>query len=367
MAHRVCHITTAHIAEDIRIFHKECKTLSQNGYEVYLVANYERETIKDGVHIVPLPQNNNRFYRFLIKPFTAMRIALKTKSSVYHFHDPELILIGRILSLLGKKVIYDVHEDYAKSVMTREWVKPYLKKIISKTFNRFEKNSVKYFSRVISARPDISENFPKDKTTTVRNMAILKLIDEVKPADIKKDKMVVIYAGGINKIRGIKEIIEAIGLLKGEAEFWLLGKWDSQSFKDECEKLEGWKYTKDFGFLDLETAYSYMKRADIGIVNFLPAPNHNTTQPNKPFEYMTCSLPMVMSDFEYWQKLFNGCTLFVNPMDPLDISKKIKMLLDDKNLRAELGKKGRVYVEENYSWEAESKVLLKVYEEILNK
>lgn len=322
MAERVCHISTAHPAEDIRIFYKECKTLADNGYEVYLVANYDKETIKDGVHIIPLLQNNSRLYRFFIKGFSAMKLALKTQSKIYHFHDPELIIVGLILNFLGKKVIYDVHEDNAKSIMTREWIKPSLRKFISKSFNIFEKFSIRFFSKIIAARPDIAEKFPKDKTVTVRNMAILKLIDDVLPAEIEKDKPVVIYAGGMNKIRGIKQIVEAVGYLKGKVELWLLGKWDSLSFKEECIKLEGWKYTRDFGLVSVETAYSYMKKADIGIVNFLPAPNHNTTQPNKPFEYMTCSLPMVMSDFEYWRRLFSDCALFANPENPKDIAEK---------------------------------------------
>ncbi|QCX32832.1 glycosyltransferase family 4 protein [Caloramator sp. E03] len=367
MAERVCHISTAHPAEDIRIFYKECKTLADNGYEVYLVANYDRETIKDGVHIIPLPQNNGRFYRFFIKGFSAMKIALKTDSQIYHFHDPELIISGIILSFLGKKVIYDVHEDYAKSIMTREWIRPSLRNFISKCFNKFEKFSIKYFSKVIAARPDIAQNFSLEKTVTVRNMAILKLIDDVKPANVEKTKPAIIYAGGMNKIRGIKQIVEAVGLLKGEIELWLLGKWDSISYKDECVSLEGWKYTRDFGLVSVETAYSYMKRADIGIVNFLPAPNHNTTQPNKPFEYMTCSLPIVMSNFEYWQQLFKDCAVFANPKDPKDIAEKIKYLMQNKDYAKQLGCRGRLCVENNYSWEAESKVLLKVYEELLKK
>ena len=48
---KVCHMTSAHGVEDIRIFHKECVSLAKAGYDVYLVERGESYE-KDGVHIV---------------------------------------------------------------------------------------------------------------------------------------------------------------------------------------------------------------------------------------------------------------------------------------------------------------------------
>ena len=363
--HRICHISTVHSSFDIRIFHKECKTLAENGYDVSLIITHDKETTAEGVHIIPLEKEKNRMERVMKKKKDAFQKALDTNAEIYHIHDPELLGMGIKLKKLGKKVIYDSHEDASAAVLTREWIPSFMRRMVSAALDSYEKRAVKYFDAVVAARPDIAAKFPVNKTALVRNMPVLKMIDKVVPIDITPDKPVVIYAGGITRIRGIKEIIKAVGRLNGRVEFWLLGGFDDLKYKEECEKEPGYKYTKYFGLVSPEKAYSYMKKATIGITNFLPAPNHVFTQPNKPFEYMTCSLPMVMSDFAYWQKMFSDCALFANPKKPEEIAAQIAFLLDNPEISERMRRKGRRYIEENYSWESEQTILLELYESLL--
>ena len=81
------------------------------------------------------------------------------------------------------------------------------------------------------------------------------------------------------------------------AVFYLLGKWENEKCRKECEKVRGWKYTKYLGVKKLEEVYSIMKSSDICIANILPGKHNLKAQPNKLFEYMACSLPVVISNF----------------------------------------------------------------------
>jgi glycosyltransferase involved in cell wall biosynthesis len=365
---KICQISTVHPLNDNRVFHKECKSLAQAGHEVTLIITHDRNETIDGVNIVGLKKRKNRFFRMLCGSSEALRYAFREKADVYHFHDPELIPMGMVLKLMGKKVIYDVHENTSQQMLNKEWMGSMLKRrIASALMIFFEWLSKISFDTIIVARPDIAKHWNSSKVHTVINAAVLATIDNAPDVDTKKTKPVVIYAGGLTRIRGTRQLIEAMELVGNRAELWLLGNWDVENFKRECENLTGWRYVRFLGYKSVQEVYSYMKKCDIGIVTFLPAPNHLTTLPNKPFEYMACRLPVIMSNFEYWQEIFGECALFVNPYDAEDIAEKILHLLDNSNEAKKLGDKGRELIEEEYNWEAEQGKLLDIYKKVLNK
>jgi len=363
---KICHLTSVHSPFDGRIFHKEAKTLAKAGYNVVVIAQHSKEEFVDEVRIVPLLPSKNRFESMTRVVWKLFRSALKEKADIYHFHDPVLILVGIVLKLLGKKVVYDVHEDYPKQILYKEWVgKVYVRKAVAFITNIVERIGASLFDSIVAATPDIGEKFPESKTIVLRNLPILGLIDKVKPINRKKNKPVIIYAGDLAKIRGAKKIIEVMELIKDRAELWLLGRWESEGFKKECEVLEGFKHTKYLGFVPLGEVYKYMKRADIGICILCPVKNYLTSLPIKAYEYMFCALPMVMSNFPYWQEVFGECALFADPYNPKDIADKILYLLDNSDKARQLGDKGKQLTEEKYNWETESKKLVELYKKLL--
>lgn len=359
---KICILTSVHPPFDTRIFHKEAKSLVKAGYKVTLIVQHSKNEVVGGVKIIALPKPRNRFMRIFGLTWWVFCLALRQQSDIYHFHDPELMLAGIVLRFLGKKVIYDVHEDIPKQIMNKNWLdNNQIKKFAAFIMNIIEKIGTLLFNKIVAATPAIARKFPKKKTVILRNFPILQLIDNAEPANCKKDKPIVVYAGGLNKIRGIKEIIQAMEYIEDRAELWLLGKWESKKFEKECEDLEGWKYTKYLGHKSLEEVYSCLKISKVGISILYPVKNYLTSLPVKTFEYMACSLPVVMSNFPYWKKIFEECAIFVNPCNSKDIAEKILYLLDNPDEAKELSEKGRKLIEEKYSWEAESKKLLKMY------
>lgn len=362
---KICHISTVHSLNDNRVFHKECKGLAQAGHEVILVINHDRDEVIDGVRIVGLSKPRNRFERIFCTSFKALYYALKQKAEVYHFHDPELIPIGLILKLLRNTVIYDVHENVPQQILNKDWLgHVWARKVAAFGAAVSEKIGKIFFDVIVVARPDLAEHFNCDKTRVIINAADLKTIDGARDIHVEKQKPAIVYAGLLRRIRGIRELIQAMEIVGDEAELWLLGIWYPESFQRECENLAGWKHVKFLGYKNIEDVYGYMKKGDIGIVTYLPVPNHLTTLPNKPFEYMACRLPIIMSNFEYWRNIFKDYALFVDPEDPKQIAESISYLLRDRELMMRLGSAGRELVESKYCWEREEEKLLEMYDSL---
>ena len=90
MKAKICHISTVHKPFDTRIFYKECRSLVKEGYDVHFIVSHDKEEVVEGVHIISLPLDNSRKYRFFKKKKIALQKAIEVDADLYHL----LILIS---------------------------------------------------------------------------------------------------------------------------------------------------------------------------------------------------------------------------------------------------------------------------------
>lgn len=365
---KIIQITTVHGPYDNRIYHKQCVSLKELGHEVYLMACQDNPNGDDPVPIIPLRKHQSRITHFFkTSILQVVKIAKKEKADVYHIHDPELLIAGVLLRFSGFKVIYDVHENNPASLLSKPYIKrKFMSKLISWIFDKFELAASSMMSAIVTATDDIAERFLSFKPIVLRNLPIAPDFSNLQPINEPKHQPVVIFVGGMTEIRGIKELITAFEEIEG-VSLWLLGKFGSIEFEAECKKLKGWEKVKYLGIVSPQEIYSYIKIADIGIVTYLPFPNHVTALPTKPFEYMAGGLPMLMSNFDYWQKVFGEIGTFVDPTDSKQIANSIKEMLSNPERLDQISKKSIELIETEYSWNKERLRLFELYNRLDNK
>tara|TARA_Y100000589_G_scaffold136859_1_gene130959 strand:- start:69621 stop:70730 length:1110 start_codon:yes stop_codon:yes gene_type:complete len=365
---KICHLTSVHKYNDIRIFVKECSSLAKR-YDVSLVCvNGVNETINN-VKIVNVPVNyTGRLQRFTKAVDAVYQKALEVNAEIYHLHDPELLRIAPKLKKKGKKVIYDAHEDLPRQLLSKPYLNKNVAKFLSKMVEWYENKVAKKLDGIITATPHIKERFLKinPNTENINNYPLLEELNLSENQNPFSERKNICYVGGITEIRGIKEMVNALQLTENDVCLDLAGAFSPESLFEQVKILPGWKKVKFHGFVDRKQVAKILSDSFAGLLVLHPTVNHVDSLPIKMFEYMLFGLPVIASDFPLWREIIekNKCGICVNPLDVEQIANAIDYLFTHPDEAKKMGERGKKLVMENYNWKKEEIKLLNFYEKI---
>jgi len=364
---KVTHLTSAHPRYDTRIFIKECVSLAKvEEYSLSLiVADGLGNEEKDGVKIFDVGKLNGRINRIFKTTKKVFEKAKELDSDIYHFHDPELIPVGLRLKKLGRKVIFDIHEDIPKQINAKSYINPFLRGILSKLYESYENLTCKKFDCLIVPTPLIKDKFTSlhSNVVQVTNYPIVKELVNSIPWAVRKNH--ICYIGSLAQARGIKELVKSLEQSKVILD--LCGDFRPKSLEVELKKTEGWKYVDFHGFISRNEVKEVLSSVKIGMVTLHPTKSYLEAIPVKMFEYMAAGIPIIASDFKLYQELLNGydCALFVDPLNPEAIAEAVVRLLEDENKAQLMGESGKKAVLENFNWTEEEIKLINIYRGLL--
>lgn len=363
-------MTTVHRALDIRIFEKEAVSLAQVGYDVTIVVGHSRDETLKGVRLKAIPASRNRFERMTRTAWRSYRAAVHQNASVYHFHDPELIPVGILLKLRGRRVIYDVHEDFRHDILHKQWVPKILRIPAAACTAAAEMLGGLVFDGIIAATPTIAAEFPFERTVTVRNYPRMDGADNIRSVPYASRKPVAVYVGGITAQRGIREMVRAVALLPESlgVRLALAGQFDPPSLQYELASIAGWEKVDFHGWRPADEIRNLLATSKVGLVVLHPTAGKLESLPIKLFEYMNAGIPVIASNFELWRDILerDACGSTVDPLNPCAIAEKMQWVFEHPAEAEEMGRRGAAAVRARYNWDIEKIELLELYARLID-
>ena len=364
---KIAVITTVHSRYDIRIFLKECRSLASHGHDVTLVVqdgrgHEKREGVK--IHDLGAPPTG-RIRRIILSPWKAYRFVRSVPADIIHFHDPELLPLGLFLKFGKSNVVYDSHEDVPRQILTKHWINPLLRKIISSLFEIFENFITKRLDAVVCATPYIAKRFQRINPNSI-NVSNFPILDEFEISGnvtATPFSRTICYIGAITRERGISELLTSLEILQ-DVKLILCGPFESKAYELELIASPGWKFVDYRGVVGRDEVGQVLSSSAVGIVTLLPSPNQIDALPIKMFEYMSAGISFVASDFPLWREIVEGnqCGLCVDPSSPKEIAQAIEKFLSDETLCREMGCAGQKAIAGKYNWQKEAEKLFDLYE-----
>ncbi|MDP8221385.1 MAG: glycosyltransferase, partial [Candidatus Stygibacter frigidus] len=370
---KITHLTTVHSRYDTRIFSKECLSLYFEGYQVNLiVADGKGNEIINGIRIFDIGLPRNRILRFTYYFFKILIKSVEINSSLYHIHDPELILLSIFLKLKKKKLIFDIHENITKQILAKEYLPKFARSILSKTYQYIERETLNNFDHLILAEDSYSDLYTKYDNTIIHNFPVIN--NPFNKSTISKIPQIVYVGHWFEIKRGILELLQVINQLKTNYDICLvlIGEFCKGSIAERLAK----KYIKENdlekniifkGRIKYNDIFPIIASSKAGIVCLHPKENFIVSYPTKLFEYMLSSIPAICSSFPLWEKIIseNECGICVDPLNISEIVNAIAYILDNPSKATKMGENGRNAVINKYNWQNESNKLIKLYREII--
>jgi len=273
-----------------------------------------------------------------------------------------------------KKMVFEVRDLWPEAPIELGVLK---NKLIQKLSYKFEEMCYANSKLVVGLSPGIQNNiktrFPKTNVISVTNSANIELFNTPKTTlkdELLKNKKFAIYTGNIGRVNNSDLLFRSAVLLKkmerDDIHIVLIG--DGQQ-KDDLEQKS--KDLKNFHILDLmpkTELVNYIKNAFVSVIPLHNTPMLSTSSPNKLFESMAASVPVIQTTDGWIKNLLEETKsgFSVSPTDEHDMVEKLIYLADHSQETEEMGKNAFEYAVINFDKNILSQKMLTHIEQIVN-
>lgn len=383
---------------------KVCQALTGMGHDVHLLARNRRgealmESMPEAtVHRMPpwrflgsRLDAASQFPSFLNPRWS--RLASQTGRK----HGVELVVVReiplapvaiRVARQLSVPVILDMAEHYA-AMMRDLWDTGSTKfgdSIVRnpKIVERVEDWVMKRVDHTIvvveeSKERLVASGIDPDEITVVSNTPSLSRVEEYATIAAERQRndgvagasdraLSLVYLGVMEEARGVGLVIDALAAVREagiEVTLDLIG--DGRALPDFRARAEAHGLSDDVvrvhGFVEYRDALRIVAQMDAGLITHHASESWENTIPNKLFDYMSLSVPVISSDVTPVKRVLDesGAGVTFRDRDVMDLARVLREFHANPD-RAEMGKRGIEAVRRHYNWDREARSLEGVIE-----
>jgi len=385
---RILMILDHEFPPDIRV-ENEIESLIEDGHEIQ-IACYTREDRELKETNGNLTIHRKKISKFIYKtsigalkfPFyfnfwrTFLSDLFKTEHfDAIHIHDLPLAKVGFEFANKYKcKFVIDLHENWPALLSVATHAQSGLGKLLSsnKQWEKYELAYCKKADNIIVVVEEAKNRLASlginpEKISIVSNTLNLNHFEQpvTKP---DKNYYTLLYAGGINKHRGLQYVIKGLKSIQKTSKsirLWILGSGSYIDTLKELTKSEGVDHMVEFmGWKNYTEMQRYFGQADVCLIPHVKNKHTDSTIPHKLFQYMFAGKPSIVSNCTPIKRIVEetNCGIIYEFDNPEDFAKKVLLLESSPELYNEFKKNGIKAVKLAYTWEIDKMVLNKVYE-----
>ena len=314
-------------------------------------------------------------YLDLLLLVKALKVARSFKPHLIHAHIHEGAFIGAILKkLLRVPMLFDCQGSLTAEITDHRFVRP--GSLLQRAFQALERWINLSADFIITSAGPTVELLVADGVPRERVRALMDGVDTdvFAPHDKKairarlglpQDRPIVSYLGILNSYQGVDLLLEAAADLKGQGaklHFLIMG-FPEGGYREKAENMGLSGMVTFTGRIPYAEAAEYLCAGDIAV-----SPKISLTEANgKLFNYIACGLPTVVFDTPVNREILGDAALYAKFGDVVELVGALGRLAGDRDLREELGQKGRARAVKEHSWKARGEELAGIYRRLLKQ
>lgn len=306
--------------------------------------------------------------------FYSLRTVLRHRPEIIYWRDSHFnsdYLISRLFSIPLVKEVNSIGSNELKISGRADKLTLWLYRII-------ERYTTGRANAVIVVTPELKEliqrNYGVDpeKITVIQNGANIDLfrpMDQMKMREklgLKQDIAYICFVGLLRRWQGVEYLIRSLPLILDQhpgTQLLIVGDGALLEELRETARQVGVSSNVIFtGGVPYEEVPFYINASDVCAAPFIKELDAKGGLCSlKMYEYLACGKPCVISKLSGIDTLdAYNCVIAVEPENVPELAKGVASLLQNSELRRQMGENGRKYIVENQSWEKVSQRVAKV-------